>query len=504
MSEPIPFRKRLAQNTAASILTNVWTIVLTVGSLPVILHGLGTKAFGVWAFLQAFNSTTGWLSVPATGLAISSTRAVASAEPAARARAAGATFAVFIAAGAAFGCLLALLVPVILESALDLRDVETGSLAVVGIAFGVQVLAEHVALAAASVLEGAQAVATARVLESARKTAVVVAVAIAATADVGLSGVVVVSATATVAASIAMFGLAAQRRWLELSRPIAGEARTVWSYAVTVSALTGTGVLHRTMDRMIAGVIFGPSAVALVEVANQLQAGSSALLSASTYPVLSSTPWLQNRDDPGALASLFKRSTRYSLLITLPVAALTIALAAPFIDAWLGAEFSEAVGLTQVAVVFVMVAAPLQAGSNLLQGAGRARDVLRAAAVSVVVNLVASIVLANTIGLVGVFVGTILGGVTLIPLLLRPLAQLMGHQGISIAQAVLAAGPPAIAAGGAGAAIAHLNAPDWLRALGGGATGIVAAAAVAFAWSIGAEERQEIVRALGRRQVTAA
>src|SRR5690606_24619239 len=113
-------------------------------------------------------------------------------------------------------------------------------------------------------------------------------------------------------------------------------------------------------------------------------------------------------------------------------------------------------------VVFVLVAAPLQAGSNLLQGAGRARDVLRAATVSVVVNLVASIALANTIGLVGVFLGTILGGVVMIPLLIRPLGQLVDAPRRIVARAVVAAGPPALVGGGVAAALAQVDAPAWI------------------------------------------
>ena len=79
MSQPIPFRKRLARNTAASVATNVWSIVLALGTLPLVLHGLGTESFGIWVLLLTFSATNGWVSIPANGLSVSITRDVATA-----------------------------------------------------------------------------------------------------------------------------------------------------------------------------------------------------------------------------------------------------------------------------------------------------------------------------------------------------------------------------------------------------------------------------------------
>ena len=71
MSQPIPFRRRLAGDTAASVATNAWSIVLALGTLPLVLHGLGTESFGIWVLLLTFSATSGWVSIPANGLSVS-------------------------------------------------------------------------------------------------------------------------------------------------------------------------------------------------------------------------------------------------------------------------------------------------------------------------------------------------------------------------------------------------------------------------------------------------
>jgi O-antigen/teichoic acid export membrane protein len=325
------------------------------------------------------------------------------------------------------------------------------------------------------------------------------AAAIVATSGGGLEAVAVATALAAVAATL----IAAARCWatdrVRLAAPSRRDVSQVVRYAGTVSAVTGTGVLHRTMDRTIAGVALGPSAVTLVEIANQLQAGATALLSASTYPVLSSAPWLQARDDRPALAALLQRATRYSVLLTLPLCGLGLVLADPFIRAWVGARFIAAVGLTQVALLFVVIAAPLQAGGNLLQGMGQARQVLRASVASVLVNLVVSVVLVQTIGLVGVVIGTVVGELAIFPLLARSVGRALDQPPLAaIRPAVVRAVPAALAAAaGAGAAVLLPLSPTPTVILGG-VLGTAASLAVAIGWSLPAAERTELRAALRR------
>ncbi len=205
----------------------------------------------------------------------------------------------------------------------------------------------------------------------------------------------------------------------KLRRPELHRIREILHYGKTVAVLRPLGVLHRTMDRLIVGAIIGPSAVALVEIATQLQNGAEAILSAASYAVVPGASWLHAREDRATLRDLLERGTRYSLVVTLPIVVGIAVLANPIVDVWVGPKYSAAAGLAVVALLYTAVTGPLQVGSNLLVGVGRAGDVLRAALLAVAINLVASIVLVNAIGIVGAFIGALLGALLLVPILAR-------------------------------------------------------------------------------------
>lgn len=502
MSTPGPFRRRLARNTAASVASNVWSMLLGLAALPLVLSGLGTDGFGVWVFLQIFSATTGWLSISSVGLATSATRAIAEGSgedfEATQARLRGSIFAIFVAAGLVLGGLLAVVLPSLVQASLSF-DVEQFPVEAASRLFGLQIFAEHVGLAVTSTLEGEQRVALARAIDAGRKTAIAVATVIAATWFGTLSAVAAASAcAASLVVATALISLRVSGS-LEVCRPSRVGIIEVARYGATVSALAGTGVLHRTMDRTIAGVAFGPSAVALVEIANQVQLGATALLSASTYPVVSSAPMLKAAGDLEALRQLFHRMTRYSVLLSVPMCALAVVLADPFIRSWVGAEYAEAVGLTQVALLSVVLAAPLQVGSNMLQGIGRAGSVLRASIASVAVNLAASLALVEVVGLVGVFAGTVVGAMVLAPVLVRPVQDAVGENAGAIlaSAATRAVAVAALTAIGGGVVLLTDLSPV-LRLMIGGLLGLLVAAASALRFGLAAEERRELRVLLSR------
>jgi O-antigen/teichoic acid export membrane protein len=228
------------------------------------------------------------------------------------------------------------------------------------------------------------------------------------------------------------------------------------------------------MDRLIVGAVLGPSAVALVEIATQIQNGADAVLSASSYVVIPSASWLRARGDAGTLRELLETGTKYSLLATLPVVALSAVLSGPLIKLWVGAQYhQDAPGLAVVALLYIAMTAPLQVGSNLLIGTGKAGAVLRAAAIAVVVNLVASLILVHHIGVVGVFVGTLIGTAFLIPPLGRSmLREVDASAGEFIRRAVLPTIFPVLALLAATGVFVVANLGDIVTVVAGGLAGL--------------------------------
>ena len=218
----------------------------------------------------------------------------------------------------------------------------------------------------------------------------------------GLRGVAAASLAASGPASSWASAVLAPRlppaRWL---RPSVAGARALVHYGKTVALLQPLGVIHRTMDRLIVGVVLGPSAVTLVEIATQVQNGADAVLSASSYSVRPDVVLAAGPGRRGVAGGAAR--DRYPLLAArhLPGHRPRRHPGRPHDPALGRPRYSAAAGLATVALLYTALTAPLQVGSNLLLGVGRAKAILRAAAAAVAINLVASVLLVHAVGIVG-------------------------------------------------------------------------------------------------------
>lgn len=430
-----PFQRRLLLNTASTAAGNLLAIVVALVSLPLLLGGLGRDVFGTWVLLQTFSAITGWLSLLDLGVGTAVTRALATRSATGDDRGSGmvvgSSFVLFTSLSVVCAAVLASvgphLLPQMFRTPMHLRD----DLRFAIVAFAGQVALDQMTEAAEAALEGLQRVDLSRAVDAARRVAVAVAISITALAGGGLRGVAVASFAAsavgpTLGGALLARSLTRAGIGLRLIRPDRGVIGELLQYGRTVAVLRPLGVLHRTMDRVVAGVVLGPGAVAFVEIATQVQNGADAILSASSYAVSPSASWLHARGDGDRLRDLFLRGTKLSLLVTGPVVVGAAMLAPPLVFLWVGSRYEAAAGLSVLALAYVALTAPLQVGSNLLIGTGRAADILRAAAVAVLVNLVSSVVLVHLVGIAGVFLGTLVGTAALVPLLGRSCLREVG------------------------------------------------------------------------------
>jgi O-antigen/teichoic acid export membrane protein len=253
------------------------------------------------------------------------------------------------------------------------------------------------------------------------------------------------------------------------------------------------GVIHRTMDRLIVGAVLGPAAVSLVEIATQVLNGAEAVLSASSYAVVPSAAWLSVRQDHATLRELLHRGTKYSLLATMPVAAGAAVLAGPLVRVWLGAQYEDAAGLAAVALLSVLATAPVQVGSSLLLGVGRAADILRAAGAAIVINLGLSLILVHVIGIVGVFWATLAASVVLVPVLTRAMLDAVDSTlGSFFREAVRPVILPSVVLVLAAGLVVALPLGDVVTLVGGAVAGGLAYLAVALRFAVHRDEIDEL------------
>jgi O-antigen/teichoic acid export membrane protein len=482
-----PFRRRVARNTAAVGAANVWAIAVTLIALPLQLRGLGPVAFGTWALLQTFSAVNGWLSLADIGVGTATTRAVAGAaavqDSTRVAMVVDTALLLFLALGTVAAILVATVGSVTLPVLFRTPPALVGVLRWAIPLFAVQVAFDFLTQGLQSTLEGFQRVELSRLVDSSRRTSVAVVTCVVALRGGGLGGVVAASAAASAAGTLLGAVLLFRVTPLRIRPPSLPEARRLISYGSGVAVLSTTGVVVRTMDRLIVGLLLGPGPVSLVEIATQVVNGASAVLSACSYSVTPAVAWVKAAGHRTALGELMVRGTKYTLLITVPVIVGTMALAGPLTRLWVGARFADAVVPMEIGLAALLLAAPLQVGSNLLQGVGKVRAMLVPVVGAHLVNLVASIVLVRYVGVAGVFIGTFIG--TCIYVL--PLARLALAAAIVDARDFLRDGVrpilvPAVALGLVATAAALIPATDLVRVAVG--VPLAGAAYAALAWRL--------------------
>jgi O-antigen/teichoic acid export membrane protein len=420
---PRPFRRRVLVNTAWTGFGSLWAIVVSVVTLPLILHGLGSAAFGTWVLLNTFSATSGWFSLADVGVGLATTRQVAArsslADNAGAGRIVVGSLALFVGLGVVFTTLFGAIGYVVLPTVFRTPDDLVPALEFAIIVFAVQLLVDQAAVGVQANLDGLQRVDLSRLVDAVRRTTSAAGVAALALAGGGLQGVALASLGGSVIAlvvAVVVLVRAAPGWWRHAPR--GEDVRVIVSSARAIAVLQPLGVLHRQMDRLVVGIILGPSAVTIVEIATQIQNGAEAVLIATSYAVVPAASWVDAREDRASLRELLVRGTKYCLVLTWPVVVGTMLLAGPAIRVWVGSSHASAIWPTVLALAYTGMTAPVQVASSLLVGVGRASAVLRAALGAVVINLVASVVLVHLVGVPGAFEATLLGGLFLVPFLL--------------------------------------------------------------------------------------
>jgi len=415
-------------NTAWTGIGTGWAMLVSLISLPLMLHGLGTDAFGTWVLLNTFSAMTGWFSLADIGVGVAATRAIAgrvSVDDGDGARQLIASaVTLFVVLGVGFGLLFGTIGPVTLPDLFNTPADLVGPLRVAIVVYAVQVVVDQASNALQASLDGMQRIDLSRGADGARRTLVAIGVTGVALGGGGLEGVAVASLVASAGGLVVAVLLMrrVERSWWR-TRPQRDHMKGLIRSGRSMAVLKPIGVFHRQMDRLVVGAILGPAAVTLVEIATQIQNGAETVLGASSYAVLPAASWVRAREDQRLLRELILRGTKYSLVITLPMVVAGMLLAGPIVAVWVGPAQAEAAGLAVLALAYTGITAPVQVSSNVLVGIGRAPAVLLAAAGAIVINLVVSIVLVRQVGICGAFIGTLLGGIFLVPFLLRAILR---------------------------------------------------------------------------------
>jgi O-antigen/teichoic acid export membrane protein len=199
-------------------------------------------------------------------------------------------------------------------------------------------------------------------------------------------------------------------------RATVADMREILSSGSSVFALQVAQVLSRQQtDKVVLGVFLGPPAVAIYEIASKLNSLVEQFVALTVSAVLPVAAELNAREDHEGLVSLFLRGTKLVATAIAPLVTILIAIAAPFIAAWCGPAYVQAVPLAQI-LLLSQVALPLyQLCDQVLIAKNKFYLWVPGGLTTAVVNIVFSVLLVKTIGLAGVAIGTLCAVIFEIP-----------------------------------------------------------------------------------------
>jgi O-antigen/teichoic acid export membrane protein len=274
--------------------------------------------------------------------------------------------------------------------------------------------------------------------------------------------------------------------------------REVTGFSVYFAIIDWSTRLNYTVDTFTIGVFLNTTAVGVYAVGLRL---SEALLRVTNQLQVFLFPAVVHRAVEGRITeqrTLLVRATRFQLAIAMALCGSAAALADVLIRTWIGPGFEEGVITTQLLAGVVVLRAWMGMPGTLLKGCGRHALVAKVSALSAVANVLLSVTLVKVMGIIGVALGTVIPVATLAAVVIFPTAcrevelpVMTGYRRV-----VWPTVWPAVLVVMALAYTRHAVPLRLVAVLTHLAAGVLAYAALFFAFGLDREERQWFTRKL--------
>ncbi|MFA5117981.1 MAG: flippase [Candidatus Omnitrophota bacterium] len=177
-----------------------------------------------------------------------------------------------------------------------------------------------------------------------------------------------------------------------------------FSFYTFLSSLAGVIIFN--LDSIIVGTFVSVAAVTVYNVGFSIQQGLRMLNSLIGGPLFPAYAEMEGRREYEKQKQLFFKGTKYVAFIFVPIVLITIIFAKPFIVAWMGESFIMSVLPAQILLSFWLFNGILEIGSGILSAKGMVKIIFKLLFLNAVVNLLLSLILVRSLGIIGVALGT--------------------------------------------------------------------------------------------------
>ncbi len=183
---------------------------------------------------------------------------------------------------------------------------------------------------------------------------------------------------------------------------------TLLRFSVQNQVLSLATLVNFQSDKVVIALIVGPSAAGAYELSNRVAAAARQVGVYTTLAMIPTFTAQRARSSRDALASVYERLTKQSSALAFPILILTAALAPLILKAWLGkAPAYSSTILVALSLAYILNTTT-GVGNALAYADGKPGLSARAASVTAIANITLTVGLAPSFGVWGVMTGTII------------------------------------------------------------------------------------------------
>jgi len=182
----------------------------------------------------------------------------------------------------------------------------------------------------------------------------------------------------------------------------------IFSFAWKVQLSNATQILIFQLDRILLSRFVGLTAVGQYEIASRIASQVRMLVISLFAPMVPAASALHATEGEDVLTGLYRRSLKYMAATAIPLSAIVISLAHPFIRTWMGKGYDVSSLTLQLLTAAFMVNLMTGPGSFVLNGINKPHIGMFTSIFGAAVNIVACLLLVGRMGYFGVIAGIVL------------------------------------------------------------------------------------------------
>ncbi len=166
-------------------------------------------------------------------------------------------------------------------------------------------------------------------------------------------------------------------------------------------------LVYNNMDKVLIGAILTTTSLTDYDIANRLHGLALSVMGLAPSVVLPAAAANDAVNDVDRQRQLLLKGSKYATAVTLPFVLGLFILADQFIEYWISPKYRYVAVYARLFLSYMFLWPIVQVGWNMLVGVNRVKALIPIATLSVVVNLIVSIVFVRRVGVAGTMIGTV-------------------------------------------------------------------------------------------------